>query len=62
MWHWDNIAKGLRRLAREEDGPTVVEYAVLLGLIVLVAMASIRAIGEKMYLLYEIINAATPNT
>ena len=30
---------------RREDGPTAVEYAVLLALIVLVSLASIRALG-----------------
>lgn len=30
---------------RREDGPTVVEYAVLLGLILVVAMTAIRSLG-----------------
>lgn len=54
------IARAVRRLLRADTGPTTTEYAVMLGLIVLVAMAGIRAIGEKMYLLYDIINAAVP--
>ncbi len=36
----------LRRLAIEEDGPTAVEYAVMLALIVVVCVASIGAVGS----------------
>lgn len=32
---------------REEEGPTVVEYAVMLALIVVVCMAAIAIIGTK---------------
>ena len=36
----------LRRFLRDEDGPTTVEYAVILALIVIVAIFGIRAFGE----------------
>ena len=36
-----------QRLLREEDGPTAVEYAIMLALIVLVCIASIIAIGQS---------------
>jgi pilus assembly protein Flp/PilA len=32
---------------REEDGPTAVEYAAMLALIVIVAIAAIRTFGLK---------------
>lgn len=35
------------RLARNEDGPTAVEYAVMLSMIVVVCLAAIRAVGSK---------------
>lgn len=35
------------RLIREEDGPTAVEYAIMLALIVIVCVASVIAIGES---------------
>jgi len=54
------ILARFRHLLRDEQGPTGTEYAILLGLIVLVAMASIRSIGERMYGLYEAINATMP--
>lgn len=44
------ILKAVRRtlvdVLRDCNGPTAVEYAVLLGLIVLVAMGAIMAIGN----------------
>jgi pilus assembly protein Flp/PilA len=40
------IAKVVRFL-REEDGPTAVEYAVMLALIVVVCIASITTLGTN---------------
>ena len=36
-----------RRLLGDESGPTAVEYAVMLALIVLIALASIKTIGKN---------------
>jgi len=41
------IAHLLARCAREEDGSEVVEYVLLLGLIVLGAIALISSLGVK---------------
>lgn len=35
----------LRKFLREEDGPTAVEYAVMLALIVAVCLTAIRSAG-----------------
>ena len=35
------------RLLRDEDGPTAVEYAVLLALILVAIMAGIGALGSQ---------------
>jgi pilus assembly protein Flp/PilA len=32
---------------KEEDGPTAVEYAILLALIIVVCIASVRTIGTR---------------
>jgi len=32
---------------KEEDGPTAVEYAILLALIIVVCIGSIRTIGSR---------------
>ena len=37
----------LLRLLREEDGPTAVEYAVMLALIVVACMASIQMMAQE---------------
>ena len=36
----------LRKLLREEEGPTAVEYAVLLALIVVACLASVQAMSN----------------
>jgi pilus assembly protein Flp/PilA len=37
----------IRRLLREEDGPTAVEYAFMLALIVIVCLTAIKSIGSN---------------
>jgi pilus assembly protein Flp/PilA len=37
----------VRRLGRSEEGPTAVEYAVMLALIVLICLAGIRRLGNR---------------
>ena len=41
------FALKVRRFLTSEDGPTAVEYAVMLALIVIVCLASIRTIGTN---------------
>lgn len=36
----------LRNFFRQEDGPTAVEYAVMISLILVVCMAGIRSFGN----------------
>ena len=50
---FDNRREAAHELARHlsflksEDGPTATEYAVMLALIIVVCIASIKAIGPK---------------
>ena len=37
----------IKRFLREEDGPTATEYAVMLALIIVVAIASVSVLGSK---------------
>jgi len=39
--------KKVQRFLLSEDGPTAVEYAVMLALIVIVCLAAIQAIGTN---------------
>jgi pilus assembly protein Flp/PilA len=42
-----SFAKKVQRFLVSEDGPTAVEYAVMLALIVIVCLAAIQAIGTN---------------
>jgi pilus assembly protein Flp/PilA len=37
----------LRRLILEEDGPTAVEYAVMLAMIIMAAIGAIHTMGQQ---------------
>jgi pilus assembly protein Flp/PilA len=42
-----NFALKLRRFLVSEDGPTAVEYAVMLALIIVVCLTAIQAVGTN---------------
>ena len=42
-----NLTLKMRRFLVSEDGPTAVEYAVMLALIVIVCLTAIQAIGSN---------------
>lgn len=42
-----SLAKKVQRFLVSEDGPTAVEYAVMLALIVIVCLTAITAIGTN---------------
>ena len=42
-----NLAMKLKRFLKSEDGPTAVEYAVMLSLIVVVCLTAVTSIGTK---------------
>jgi pilus assembly protein Flp/PilA len=42
-----NLAKKMQRFLVSEDGPTAVEYAVMLALIIIVCLTAINAIGTN---------------
>ncbi len=48
----------LRRFLASEEGPSATEYAILLSLLIVGAMAAIGAIGSSMGDIYVNINAA----
>ena len=48
----------LRRFLTSEDGPSATEYAILLGLLIVGAMATIGAMGSSMDDIYVTINTA----
>jgi len=42
-----SLAKKLQRFLVSEDGPTAVEYAVMLALIIIVCLVSITSVGQQ---------------
>lgn len=46
----------IKRFLREEDGPTATEYAVMLALIIVVAIASVSTLGSKVNEIFTGIN------
>jgi pilus assembly protein Flp/PilA len=47
------FVKKVQRFLVSEDGPTAVEYAVMLALIVIVCLAAIQAIGTNANLTFQ---------
>ncbi|MBI1312925.1 Flp family type IVb pilin [bacterium] len=46
------FAESVRRFLISEDGPTSVEYAMMAGLIIAVAVAGISSVGQATLALY----------
>ena len=44
---WQSLRACLADLWRDEEGPTAVEYAVMLALIIVVCLAAIQFIGNS---------------
>lgn len=42
-----NFAKKVQRFLVSEDGPTAVEYAVMLALIVIVCLTAVKSVGTN---------------
>jgi len=42
-----NFTKRMQRFLTSDDGPTAVEYAVMLSLIIIVCLAAVQAIGTN---------------
>ena len=53
-----NLAKSVKRFLVSEDGPTAVEYAVMLALIVVVCLTAITAIGTNANTQFETVRDA----
>ena len=41
------VAKSIQRFLTSEDGPTAVEYAVMLALIIIVCLVAISSLGTN---------------
>ena len=54
------LLKNIKRFLNEENGPTATEYAVMLALIIVVALAAIGAIGSKVNTIFTNIVTSLP--
>jgi pilus assembly protein Flp/PilA len=41
------FANSIKKFLKSEDGPTAVEYAVLLAMIIVVCLAAVSAVGSN---------------
>jgi pilus assembly protein Flp/PilA len=48
-----NLRDSVRRFLSSEEGPTAVEYAILLAFIILVLVAAVRILGARTAQAYE---------
>ncbi|WP_437206786.1 Flp family type IVb pilin [Planctomicrobium sp. SH664] len=49
--------RSLQSFLRDEDGPTAVEYAVMIGLIITVCVTAIQLVGTKTNALFNRVDA-----
>ena len=55
------LAKKVRHFLRSEDGPTATEYAVMLALIIIVALAAITLLGTKVKTIFTNVESGLPD-
>ena len=52
------LTKSLVRFLKQEDGPTAVEYAVMLALIIVVCIAAITTLGQNANSTFSFVGSA----
>ena len=55
------LVKKARHFLRSEDGPTATEYAVMLALIIIVALAAITLLGTKVKTIFTNVAGGLPS-
>ena len=55
------LVKKARMFIRSEDGPTATEYAVMLALIIIVALAAITLLGTKVKTIFTNVESGLPS-
>ena len=54
------LVKKLQSFVKEEEGATATEYAVMLALIIVISLAAISALGNKVSTVFVNIESAMP--
>ena len=57
-----NITKNLVSFLKKEDGPTAVEYAVMLALIIVVCIAAVTTLGSNANSTFSFVGSAIKPT
>ena len=57
----ETLIRKIRIFFHEQDGPTVTEYAVMLALIIVVCIASITLIGNKVRTMFTNLEGGLPD-
>jgi len=58
-----NITKSVGNFLKREDGPTAVEYAVMLALIIVVCIAAVTTLGQNANNTFSFVsNRAVPSS
>jgi pilus assembly protein Flp/PilA len=55
------LVNRVQKFVVSEDGPTATEYAVMLALIIIVALAGITLLGNKVALIFGNVEQALPD-
>lgn len=55
-----HLVKRIKSFVREEEGATATEYAVMLALIIIISIAAISALGDKVSSVFVQIESALP--
>lgn len=55
-----NLLVHVKRFLKSEDGPTATEYAVMLALIIIVALAAITLLGQKVDAIFSDVESQLP--
>ncbi len=58
----NRLASAVSRFLRNEDGPTAVEYAVMLALIIVVCITAITALGSNANNTFSYVGSQVGNT
>ena len=56
-----NLKARMKSFLVSEDGPTATEYAVMLALIIIVALAAITLLGEKVQDIFTNVEGGLPD-
>ncbi len=54
------LVKKARNFLKSEDGPTATEYAVMLALIIIVALAAITLLGTRVSGIFSRVQSSLP--